>query len=85
MKYSIYDNGGETCDRYTVFPLADSFKDYRQGYSVRECLGLSESPTDPQGFSQCCSGRRGPHLGKLIKFADLPENIQRHIVARVEA
>ena len=82
MKYAIYDNGGKTCDRYTVFPLGHVYRE-RQ-YCMRLCLGLSDMPTHPQGFSQWCTGMRGPHLGRMVKFADLPENIQRHIVARVE-
>lgn len=45
---AIYDNGGKTFDRYTVFykpTEAASYSDMRIGYR-----GMSESPSSPQGF-----------------------------------
>jgi hypothetical protein len=39
-KYFVFDNEGETFDRYTIID--------QQG----DMLGLSDDPTHPQGFSQ---------------------------------
>lgn len=74
----IYDNGGKTFDRYTVI------------YDSGDVIGLSLNPESPQGFSQYCGVLAekggmivdGPHLGKVIAFEELPENIQEHIKAR---
>ena len=75
--YKIYDNGGKTFDRYTVLT-----EPYHFGKSC-EALGLSDNPTDPQGFSQWGDAYEGDHLGKEIKFEKLPENIQEHIIERL--
>jgi hypothetical protein len=105
MKYRIFDNNGETLDRYTVID------------NEGDMIGMSDDPTHPLGFSQFCgnvvdnymnvsfgySWRRHcdveknirhhlPRLvkefeqegtlGKRIRFADLPKNIQQHIRER---
>lgn len=75
--YAIYDNGGKTIDRYTVLTEPFHF-----GKSC-ECLGMSSDPTHPQGFSQWSDCFDGPHLGKMIKFDDLPINVQEHLVKRL--
>ena len=79
-KVKVYDNGGETADRYTVVIL-DRAWDTKPGYKAM--LGLSDDPTHPQGFSQFTEGQDGPHLGKLIKFTDLPRNVQEHVKDRL--
>lgn len=73
----IYDNNGETFDRYTVVV---NIKANEQMY---ECLGLSDNPESPQGFSQWSSCMIGNHLGKEICFDELPKHIQEHIKARL--
>lgn len=75
--HSVYDNGGETCDRYTVFTAET------EPNGLRQCLGMSDKPTHPQGFSQFSSGTPGRHCGKRIAFSDLPLNIQQHVQARL--
>jgi hypothetical protein len=67
---SIWDNGGKSIDRYTIV--------YKDG----DMLGLSEKPEHPQGFSQFTSGDEGPHLGKKIKWENLPEHLKKHIIKR---
>lgn len=64
----VYDNGGTTLDRYTVY------------YSGRVCRGLTRlqelvgMSADPfHGFGQHGTGMLGRHNGKLINFSDLPE------------
>lgn len=78
MKYlRCYDNGGSTADRYTVVftrkRVAGQFM----------YLGMSAHPTHPQGigmhgFSDTHIDRpRYGHLGKKIRFEDLPRACQR--------
>ena len=72
----IYDNGGETIDRYTVVI------DYPDG--SQSWLGASEAPFHPQGFGQHIGdegsgNQEGEHLGKRVKFAEVPEPVQRFI------
>jgi hypothetical protein len=66
---AIYDNGGETVDRYTVvYDVTDG--------TVYESLDMSTNPFDPQGFCQHGTAVPGKHLGKKIKFKDLPKDCQ---------
>jgi hypothetical protein len=76
---SIWDNGGETVDRYTV--VVDSLHTGRAG--LFDALGLSSNPTSPQGFSQWTCAQEGEHLGKKVDFDDLPGHIQEHIIERL--
>lgn len=74
----IYDNGGNTFDRYTVV-LKQKLGNHNW------CLVLSHNPHEIQGFSsfaKCMDG--DPLLGSKINFEDLPENIQKHIKRRIE-
>jgi hypothetical protein len=79
-KVRVYDNGGETADRYTVVPQGP---DYRERNGDQMMLGLSSNPTSPQGVSQWSSGQEGPHLGKKIPFNKLPPEIQKHVLRRL--
>ena len=72
----IYDNEGETFDRYTVV-----FDEKHNG--LYECLGLSEHPSHPQGFSQWSNCMIGNHLGKEISFDELTTELQEHIKYRL--
>jgi len=69
---SVWDNGGETADRYTVV--------MKDGAG----LGLSDNPDHPQGFSQWDDGvKPGSHLGKKITFQKLPPKVQKHVLSRL--
>lgn len=75
-----YDNNGETADRYTVvFTGNYASKTKRQ----RWYLGMSASPFHPQGFGQHGESSNQidypsyKHLGKKIKFEDLPKDCQQ--------
>ena len=78
----IYDNGGETVDRYTVV-FTGNFKG-RDGRCYY--LGMSESPFHPQGFGQhgesdtVIDYPKYSHLGKKIKFQDLPTDCQKAVI-----
>jgi hypothetical protein len=78
---ACYDNGGETLDRYTI--VFNTFHDYKK--TLRECLALSKGDEDGFfGFSQFSSCQLGKHLGKKLKFEQLPEHVQKHIKSRME-
>lgn len=68
----VYDNGGQTFDRYTII-----FKEHS------EALGLSDNCDRPQGFSQFGVAIEGRHLGRQISSADLPENVRNHVHNRI--
>ncbi len=71
MKYTIYDNGGKTVDRYTM-RLQDN-----------DVWGFNETPFHPQGFGQYGGAiermRSYKHLGKRIDKAALPEQARQFV------
>jgi len=77
--FRIQDNGGDTADRYTV-QFCDG--DY---------LGMSSYPTHPQGVSLWGEDMSPDYFTEQAEngdavdmaLADLPEAIQRHVVARL--
>ena len=86
-----YDNGnrpdGGTIDRYTVVYTGR----YRHKTGGSQWyVGMSAAPFHPQGFGQHGEypGHLGPaidrpsygHLGKKIKFQDLPEDCQKLVL-----
>jgi hypothetical protein len=75
MNIKCYDNGGKTFDRYTAVYLA--FPEGRGLYAAR---GMSENPFHPQGFGQFSAAQPGRHLGKPIKFHELPENCKKLVI-----
>jgi len=80
--HSIYDSGPGTGDRYTVVLKPSAGWVANSGHHAM--LGFNENPTHPQhGVSQFSEGKLGSHLGKPIKFEDLPQDLQRHVIGRV--
>jgi hypothetical protein len=76
----IYDNGGKTADRYSVL-----FMDQPEAQpGTFACLGMSEHPCHPQGFGQHCSAMPGPHLGRRIKFSQLPEDCRKLVLEELK-
>lgn len=71
----IFDNGGETFDRYTILPSRFD-KKYRDGMLV-DCVGASEFPFHPQGFGQWSQAQAGHHLGKRVHIDALPTDVQK--------
>lgn len=83
MKYpkgikAIYDNGGKTFDRYTVYYSSYSFwaNDPQEKTRFYDCVGMSDRPFHPQGYGQHSYGQIGRHNGKRIAFEDLPIDCQ---------
>jgi hypothetical protein len=74
---AVYDNGGKTCDRYTVL-FGAPFWEPSMGRTV-PYLGMSEHPSHPQGFGQ--HGEMPAYnraaCGRKIKYADLPPDCKR--------
>jgi hypothetical protein len=71
-----YDNNGRSCDRYTIIPPRWA-KEYVERPGLFACIASSERPFHPQGFGMHVYAMPGPHLGKRIKWADLPLDVQR--------
>lgn len=70
---AVYDNGGTTADRYTVYFNRSS----RPGFN--DAIGMSEHPFSPQGFGQHTSGQLGAHNGKRITVSALPPDCQQFV------
>lgn len=68
----IYDNGGETVDRYTVY-----YDEITRGTSLNEGLSMSSDPYHPLGVGCHTNGMLGTHNGKEIEFSDLPLKCQK--------
>lgn len=79
MNIKLYDNGGETYDRYTVIYLDDP-----EGHGLFSSVGMSEHPFAPSGFGQHGSAKPGRHLGKRIEFEDLPDDCQKLVKRDLE-
>lgn len=75
-----YDNGGKTCDRYTVVYLETAFIQRATGRKAYQFVGMNDEPFHPQGIGQHGECENGRHLGKRIKFADLPEDCKRLVL-----
>lgn len=76
----LYDNGGETLDRYTcVFT-----RRYGEGFPF---LMMSGRPFSPLGVGQHGEGGEAPidrprysHIGKKVGWDELPKDVQRCIM-----
>jgi len=81
---SCWDNGGETCDRYTVVYL-----DEEDDRGMVTYVGMSERPFHPQGFGQhgempvhnVAYRGRGGVFKRRIAFADLPSDCKRLVLS----
>jgi len=62
----VYDNNGETLDRYIIL-----FMDEKEGNLYRS-LSLSYDPAAANGCAIHSQALDGDHLGRLIRFMDLP-------------
>lgn len=76
-RIKLYDNGGKTIDRYSLFVPSVDEPGKEDWYS------FSEYPYHPQGVGQY-GGADYPmpsyrHMGKPISFGDLPEQARRFV------
>lgn len=72
-----YDNGGDSFDQYTVVPPRWAHEERERNSHLFNSIGASEHPFHPQGFGQHCSVQPGRHLGKRVKWTDLPPDVQK--------
>jgi hypothetical protein len=79
---AIYDNGGKTFDRYTVY--YNEIEKIVNGKKMYMCLGMSEHPCHPQGFGQHSTGMLGEHNGKRIILEQLPPDCQKLVKQELE-
>lgn len=78
---AVYDNHGESLDRYSVVTdMPWNGDDQSGGYY---CLCLSGDPDSPRGVSSWSCANLGPHLGQKISLEELPQNVQDHIARRM--
>jgi hypothetical protein len=75
----IWDNGGETLDRYTVFKAYERSERciFDNKEKVFPAIGASVTGA---GFYQHTSASKGKHLGKRIKFEDLDTELQNKLI-----
>lgn len=76
----IYDNGGETLDRYTFCFKARRTLD---GILYYPYMGAGETPFHPQGVGYHGDSPTkidGKHLGKRIAFESLNEDCKKLII-----
>lgn len=74
-KITVYDNGGETLDRYTVI-------------TPRGVFGMSRDALSPQGFNMYLGERhefRTGALGDIVTFESLDDDVQEAIRRRMAA
>ena len=82
----VYDNGGESFDRYTVYFMDRAAHGFtpeyirKTGRDFYPLLGMSGDPFWPQGFCQHSDGKLGKHNGKRIAFASLPLDCQQAVM-----
>jgi hypothetical protein len=69
----IYDNGGESLDRYTIFKARQKGVGYCQNGRIFEGVGASKFGALFYMHIECV---KGSHLGKRIKFEDLEPELQ---------
>ena len=69
---TVYDNGGETLDRYTIF-IDDN---------TNECIAAC---TTGAGFYQHTTGERGEHLGELVSFDSLAKSLKARVMQEVQS
>jgi hypothetical protein len=71
---SVWDNGGRSADRYTVVTDED------MGKGLWAMLGMSDAPE--HGFSQWGECTEGSHLGRRVRWDDLPQDVREHAARR---
>ena len=83
---SIWDNEGETIDRYTVVTASRSYNEMVKfnGNPVYLGLSFSENCNSPQGVSMFGACVEGDHLGTKVELKDLSPKLQDHIAGRLK-
>lgn len=74
--FAVYDNDGETLDRYTIIDLNTKRKGLHNYFY--DAIGASETGAGFYAHIECI---KGSHLGKLISFSDLSPELQKMILS----
>lgn len=90
-----YDDGGKSFDRYTVV-YTGHWRTEGDNSARCQYVGMSAHPFHPQGIGLWCANKnhhcdvnkwgfapmigRKCHLGRRIKFQDLPEDCRRLVI-----
>jgi hypothetical protein len=94
--YDVFDNKGETADRYTVilggpFMMIWPGGSPSPGNTWMSVLTMSEAPTHPLGVSMLgeysaatIADYRYRQVRYRIRWMDLPAPIREHVIARCE-
>lgn len=73
---ACYDSGPNNgADRYTVVYL-----NCPELHGCFQCVGMSAAPFHPQGIGQHSAAKLGRHLGRRIKFSELPADCQQVVI-----
>lgn len=80
-----YDNGGRSFDRYVIAPPRwdREYRHTRERFGARcdprifDGIAASECPFNPQGFGMWAEILPGAHLGKRVRWDQLPADVQR--------
>jgi hypothetical protein len=78
----IYDNGGESLDRYTVFKSRQKGRFDRYGNRVFEAVAASKTGA---GVYMHIEAIKGPHLGKRVDFDLLDDNLKDMLKSEFES
>lgn len=79
LEFRCYDNGGKTLDRYTVVYM---FEPESNGtYGARS---MCAHPTSPQVIGCYTSASPGRHLGRRIKFNELPIECRKLVLSDLQ-
>lgn len=73
----IWDNGGISLDRYTIFKAREKFSRFdRYGNKLYNGIGSCKTGN---GFYLHIEAQKGSHLGKRVKFEDLDLELQKRL------
>ena len=77
MNLQIYDNGGESIDRYTIFKSREKGRWDRHGNRVFNAISASKTGA---GFYMHIEAIKGTHLGKKVEFQDLDLELREKLL-----
>lgn len=77
----VYDAGPKLADRFTILPPRWAGEEHHYSHNPDAprwaAIASGPAPFHPQGFGQHVGADAGPHLGRRIKWSDLPADVQR--------
>lgn len=77
MTLQIFDNGGESLDRYTIFKSREKGRWDRNGFRIFNAIAASKTGA---GFYLHIEAAKGTHLGRKVKFQDLDLELRNKLL-----